>query len=157
MKSKILFMFALLIALAAITACSKQSAQKQDPATDGQTAEEQQTPNTDNTAGGTQAEKPATTETGKPRVEQPASKPATGDKPAVVKNEPKIPEPVVVSLPESTVIAIELVDSIDTDVHVTGTEYRARILEPVVYGGETVFEKAPQLSACSTKLSNQDA
>lgn len=44
-----------------------------------------------------------------------------------------------VMMPESTSIAVTLVDSIDTDVHVTGDEFRARLSRPVVVEGKTVF------------------
>ncbi|RJP70468.1 MAG: hypothetical protein C4532_09265 [Candidatus Abyssobacteria bacterium SURF_17] len=44
-----------------------------------------------------------------------------------------------VNMPESTAIAVTLVDSIDTDVHVTGTEFRAKLSKPIIVSGYTVF------------------
>jgi hypothetical protein len=134
MHLRISNIFAGLAIVLLLAACSKQSAQKQEPAGESQLTEEKS-----DTATTIPSSKETVAEE-KPVVEEPKKKEETVTKP-VVKEEPKIPEPVVVSLPESTVIAIELIDSIDTDVHVTGTEYRARLLEPVVFGGETVFEK----------------
>ena len=44
-----------------------------------------------------------------------------------------------VTMPESTAIAVTLVDSIDTDVHVSGAEFRARLSRPIVVDGHTLF------------------
>ena len=44
-----------------------------------------------------------------------------------------------VTMPESTAIAVTLVDSIDTDVQVTGAEFRAELSKPVVVNGHTLF------------------
>ncbi|MCB2229850.1 hypothetical protein KQH82_03975 [bacterium] len=44
-----------------------------------------------------------------------------------------------VMMPESTAIAVTLVDSIDTDVHISGTEFRAKLSEPIVVDGHTLF------------------
>ncbi|PKK82588.1 MAG: hypothetical protein CVT49_12970 [candidate division Zixibacteria bacterium HGW-Zixibacteria-1] len=45
-----------------------------------------------------------------------------------------------VTMPESTAIAVILVDSIDTDIHVSGDEFRARLSRPIVVDGHTLFE-----------------
>jgi len=44
-----------------------------------------------------------------------------------------------VTMPESTAIAVTLIDSIDTDVQVTGAEFRARLSRPIVVSGHTLF------------------
>jgi len=44
-----------------------------------------------------------------------------------------------VTMPENTAISVTLVDSIDTDVQVSGTEFRARLSQPVVVDGHTLF------------------
>jgi hypothetical protein len=44
-----------------------------------------------------------------------------------------------VTMPESTAIAVTLIDSIDTDVQVSGTEFRARLSRPIVVDGHTLF------------------
>jgi len=44
-----------------------------------------------------------------------------------------------VTMPGNTAIAVTLVDSIDTDVQVTGTEFRATLSRPVVVDGHTLF------------------
>ena len=143
MKSRILLILTGIALALMLVACGKESAKKQEPSTDGQLTEQQLDSAKD---AGTQVADNKT-EVAENKAETPQSKPAEPKKKDEVatrppiKEDPKIPEPKVVSLPESTIIAIELVDSIDTDIHVTGTEYRARLAEPVVFAGETVFEK----------------
>ena len=44
-----------------------------------------------------------------------------------------------VTMPVSTAIAVTLVDSIDTDVQVSGSPFRATLLRDVVVGGHTLF------------------
>jgi len=44
-----------------------------------------------------------------------------------------------VTMPESTAIAVTLIDSIDTDIQVSGTEFRARLTRPIVVDGHTLF------------------
>ena len=44
-----------------------------------------------------------------------------------------------VTMPANTAIAVTLVDSIDTDVHVSGAEFRARLSQPIVVDGHTLF------------------
>jgi hypothetical protein len=47
--------------------------------------------------------------------------------------------PTYVTMPESTSIAVTLVDSIDTDIDVTGKEFRASLSRPVIVNGHTLF------------------
>ena len=44
-----------------------------------------------------------------------------------------------VTMPENTPIAVTLVDSIDTDVQLTGERFSARLSEPIVVDGHTLF------------------
>ena len=44
-----------------------------------------------------------------------------------------------VSMPENTAIAVTLIDSIDTDVQLSGAEFRARLSRPIVVDGHTLF------------------
>lgn len=44
-----------------------------------------------------------------------------------------------VTMPENTAIAVTLVDSIDTDFQVSGAEFRAKLNQPVVVNGHTLF------------------
>jgi len=79
-----------------------------------------------------------------PTAEQPAE--ATAEKPAepATRQETATPKPkpttVTVTLPESTAVRVAFVDSIDTDVHQTGDEFRAVLLAPVKVDGRTVFD-----------------
>ena len=50
-----------------------------------------------------------------------------------------VPATTYVTMPENTAIAVTLVDSIDTDVQLSGTEFRARLSRPVVVDGHTLF------------------
>ncbi len=43
------------------------------------------------------------------------------------------------TMPAGTQIAVTLVDSIDTDEQITGTEFRARLSRPIVVDGQTLF------------------
>jgi hypothetical protein len=43
------------------------------------------------------------------------------------------------TMPENTPISVSLVDSIDTDVQVTGDGFRARLIHPIVVNGRTLF------------------
>jgi len=52
-----------------------------------------------------------------------------------------VPPPVVVMIPESTMIKVKLIDSIDSDVHVTGTKFRALLAEPLRVDGKMVYEE----------------
>jgi len=44
-----------------------------------------------------------------------------------------------VTMPAKTAIAVTLIDSIDTDVHVTGAVFHARLSRPIVVNGHTLF------------------
>jgi hypothetical protein len=44
-----------------------------------------------------------------------------------------------ITMPASTPIKVRLVDSIDTDVHVTGSVFRAALTDPIVVNGHTLF------------------
>ena len=44
-----------------------------------------------------------------------------------------------VTMPGNTAIAVALVDAIDTDVQLTGAEFRARLSRPIVVDGHTLF------------------
>lgn len=53
---------------------------------------------------------------------------------------PKQPTMVKVTLPESTAVRVALVDSIDTDVHKTGDQFRASLVDAIVIDGSTAFK-----------------
>ena len=44
-----------------------------------------------------------------------------------------------ITMPASTPIKVRLVDSIDTDVQVTGSVFRAALIDPIVVNGHTLF------------------
>ncbi len=44
-----------------------------------------------------------------------------------------------ITMPESTAISVTLVDSIDTDVQVSGTQFRATLSQPIVVDGHVLF------------------
>jgi len=46
---------------------------------------------------------------------------------------------VYVNMPANTEIAVALIDSIDTDFQLAGTEFRARLTRPIVVNGKTLF------------------
>lgn len=46
---------------------------------------------------------------------------------------------LVLTIPDSALIAVKLIDSIDTDVHVTGAKFRAVLTEPIKIDGRVVF------------------
>jgi hypothetical protein len=58
----------------------------------------------------------------------------------VVTETETVPPPVVVMIPESTMIKVKLIDSIDSDVHVTGTKFRALLAEPLTVDGKMIYE-----------------
>jgi hypothetical protein len=106
--------------------------------------------------------KPAIADTAKPAVEEP--------KPLVVKETPVAekkkdppkekakpePEPektpLMVSIPDSTPIAVKLIDSIDTDVHVTGTKFRAVLTKPIAIGGKVAFAEGAEVIGVLDKV-----
>ncbi|MFH2055235.1 MAG: hypothetical protein ABIJ61_04700 [bacterium] len=60
--------------------------------------------------------------------------------------------PTYVTMPENTPLTVTLVDSIDTDVQVTGAEFRARISRPVVVDGHTLFAEGAEAKGTLTKV-----
>lgn len=44
-----------------------------------------------------------------------------------------------VNMPVNTELTVTIVDSIDTDVHVTGAEFRAKLSQPIIVDGRTLF------------------
>jgi len=52
-----------------------------------------------------------------------------------------VPPPVVLVIPESTAIHVKLIDSIDSDVHTTGTKFRALLAEPLRVNDKMVYEE----------------
>jgi hypothetical protein len=44
-----------------------------------------------------------------------------------------------ITMPANTPIKVRLIDSIDTDVHTTGTSFRAELTDPIVVNGHTLF------------------
>jgi len=77
----------------------------------------------------TQPTTPATPKTNTTTAVQPKAKPAT----------------TTVQLPESTAITITLVDSIDSDIHVSGDRFMAQLAEPIVVNGKTCFAAGAQV------------
>jgi hypothetical protein len=63
-------------------------------------------------------------------IEQPAGK---------VTAEKVVPKTTYITMPGNTAIAVALVDAIDTDVQLTGAEFRARLSRPIVVDGRTLF------------------
>jgi hypothetical protein len=57
-----------------------------------------------------------------------------------------------VMMPQNTAIAVTLVDSIDTDVQVSGTEFRAKLSEPIVVGGHTLFANHAEAKGSLDKI-----
>lgn len=144
-----------LILMLLLVACGRQSGQQGQEGTTGDSLSTSYSQN-DNTAanGGTTGNGSATTDDRKDEVADNDDKKdvdnsrgndkANRDDNKNKNNNNDRNKVTVVTLPESTVIAIELIDSIDTDIHVTGTEFRVRILQPVVYNGMTVFEEGAE-------------
>jgi uncharacterized protein YcfJ len=60
--------------------------------------------------------------------------------------------PTYVTMPESTAIAVTLVDSIDTDVQLSGTEFRATLSEPIVIDGYTLFAYGAEAKGMLNKV-----
>lgn len=57
-----------------------------------------------------------------------------------------------VTMPVSTPIVVTLVDSIDTDVQVTGAGFRARLSGPVVVSGHTLFASGAEAKGILNKV-----
>jgi hypothetical protein len=60
--------------------------------------------------------------------------------------------PTYVTMPESTAIAIIFVDSIDTDIHETGMEFRAKLLQSIVVDGYTLFDEGAAVRGVLNKV-----
>jgi hypothetical protein len=57
-----------------------------------------------------------------------------------------------VTMPVNTAIAVTLIDSIDTDVHVTGSTFRATLTHPIVVNGHTLFAGGAQAKGILDKV-----
>jgi len=57
-----------------------------------------------------------------------------------------------ITMPESTAIAVTLVDSIDTDVQLSGAEFRARLSRPIVVNGHTLFADGAEAKGILNKV-----
>lgn len=57
-----------------------------------------------------------------------------------------------VTMPESTAIAIIFVDSIDTDIHQSGMEFRAKLFRPIVVNGHTLFDEGAAVRGVLNKV-----
>ena len=71
------------------------------------------------------------------------------DKPAAKAVEKKV---TYVTVPDSTAISVVLIDSIDTDVHLTGAEFRDRLLQPVIIDGNTLFAEGAEAKGVLNKV-----
>lgn len=50
-----------------------------------------------------------------------------------------------ITMPANTPIKVKLVDSIDTDIHVTGTIFQAVLTEPIAVNGHTLFSEGAKV------------
>jgi hypothetical protein len=66
--------------------------------------------------------------------------------------EKEVKTPTYVTMPESTAIAIIFVDSIDTDIHETGMEFRAKLFLPIVVNGYTLFDQGAAVRGVLNKV-----
>jgi len=66
--------------------------------------------------------------------------------------EKAVKTPAYVTMPESTAIAIIFVDSIDTDIHQTGMEFRAKLLYPIVVQGYSLFDEGAAVRGVLNKV-----
>jgi hypothetical protein len=57
-----------------------------------------------------------------------------------------------VTMPENTAIAVTLNDSIDTDVQLTGQEFRATLSGPIVVDGHTLFASGADAKGILNKV-----
>jgi hypothetical protein len=57
-----------------------------------------------------------------------------------------------VTMPENTAIAVTLVDSIDTDVQVSGAGFRAQLSRPIVVNGHTLFADGAEARGILNKI-----
>lgn len=129
----------LLAVVGLIAACSQQSAEESSTPQDDQSSETMVDDAADNQDDS--------------YVEESVNEKNEDKQTADTRQEPKEEKPEVynppptktVMLPESTLIAIVLVDSIDTDLHVTGQEFMAELKEPIVADGEMLFERGDKV------------
>lgn len=147
MKKNSLAITLVLIAIL-IVSCGKQTEQKAGQTQQQDAVETTQQPATVDSAAiaAKWAETNAATKTEpKPVANTPEIKKAEPQKPEKkVVTETKtetVKPPVVVVIPESTTIHVKLIDSIDSDVHVTGTKFRALLAEPLRVDGKMVYEE----------------
>lgn len=57
-----------------------------------------------------------------------------------------------VTMPENTAIAVVLTDSIDTDVQVTGSDFRAKLTRAIVVDGHTLFADGAEAKGTLNKV-----
>jgi len=57
-----------------------------------------------------------------------------------------------VTMPESTAISVTLVDSIDTDFQLSGAEFRAKLNQPIVVNGYTLFANGAEAKGVLNKV-----
>ena len=57
-----------------------------------------------------------------------------------------------VMMPQNTAIAVTLIDSIDTDVQLSGAEFRAKLAEPIVVNGKTLFANNAEAKGVLDKI-----
>jgi PBP1b-binding outer membrane lipoprotein LpoB len=142
------FVITLVLIALLIGACGKQAEQKTGQTQQQDSVQSTQQPSTID-SGAIAAKWAETNAASKTEPKSEASIPDTK------KAEPQTPEkkvvtetktetvspPVVMVIPESTMIKVKLIDSIDSDVHVTGTKFRALLAEPLRVDGKMVYEE----------------
>ncbi len=142
------FVIALVLVVFLIGACGKKAEQKTEQTQQQGTVETAPQPvKIDSSAIAAKWAETNTTPITEPKpvASNPQTKKAEPQKPEKkVVTETKtetVPPPVVVMIPESTMIKVKLIDSIDSDVHVTGTKFRALLAEPLRVDGKMVYEE----------------
>ena len=141
---RISFVITLVLVAFLIGACGKKAEPKADQTQQQGTAETAQQPAKIDSAAiaAKWAETNATPITEpKPVANKPEVKKTEPEKKVVKETKTEtVPPPVVVMIPESTMIKVKLIDSIDSDVHVTGTKFRALLAEPLTVDGKMIYE-----------------
>jgi hypothetical protein len=141
------FVVTLVLAAFLIGACGKKAEPKAEQTLQSTVDTAQQATKIDSAA--IAAKWAETNATPKTEPKPVASNPETKKKAEPQKPEKKVvtetktetvPPPLVVMIPESTLIQVKLIDSIDSDVHVTGTKFRALLSEPLTVDGKMVYE-----------------
>lgn len=136
-----------------IAACGKQVEQKAQQAQPQGTTETAQQPATTDSA--QMAVKPVETPTKtEPQPKADVEKQKPEEKKVVPETKKEIiPPPVVLVIPESTAVKVKLIDSIDTDIHVTGTKFRAILTEPLRSAdGKMVYEEGTAVTGVLDKV-----